>query len=185
MFRHKEAFLKSHKLLSRTQLKQLIFIFTKKGYCYLINNWQVIKLFVLFRLQFYYGEAEPKSDTKFGYTDSGYTVQVTFVKNEYIQELSLDFTLGKTFLTKVVVNTNLRTLGPYGGEGGKTSVMKGSKLMYVEGKSGPLVNQLTAYFDSCSWISCHRFSSIGNQGDPAKVSGTMRYRYYCSKGWAT
>ena len=76
-------------------------------------------------------------------------MQVTLVNNEYINDVSLDFTLGKAFLTKVMVTTNLRTLGPYGGEGGQTYNVKGSKLLFVEGRSGPLVNQLTLYYEKC------------------------------------
>ncbi len=76
-------------------------------------------------------------------------MQVTLVDGEYIQDISLDFTTGKPFLTKLLVVTNLRTLGPYGGEGGQTFDVKGSKLLYVDGRSGPLVNQLSLYYEKC------------------------------------
>ncbi len=88
--------------------------------------------------------------TKLGYTDSGYQVQVTLVDTEYIQDLNLDFSSGKPFLTRVLIKTNLRTLGPYGGYGGQSFDLNGYKLLYVEGKSGPLINQVTAYFEHCS-----------------------------------
>ena len=77
-------------------------------------------------------------------------MQVTLVSNEYIQDIDLDFTIGKPFLTRLVLKTNLRTLGPYGGEGGQRFSLSGSKLMYVDGRAGPLVNQLTLYFEKCS-----------------------------------
>ena len=102
-----------------------------------------------FRLQFYYGTSPGTTSSKFGYTDSGYKVQVMVVNNEYINDVSLDFTLGKPFLTKMMVTTNLRTLGPYGGAGGRTYNVKASKLLYVDGRSGPLVNQVTLYFEKC------------------------------------
>ena len=103
-----------------------------------------------FRLQFFYGTLEPEAATKLGYTDSGYQVQVTLVSNEYIQDIDLDFTVGKSFLSRMVLKTNLRTFGPYGGEGALEYRLKGSKLLYIEGKSGPLINQLTIYYDQCS-----------------------------------
>ena len=77
-------------------------------------------------------------------------MQVTLVNNEYINDIELDFTVGKSFLTRLVLQTNLRTLGPYGGEGGQRFSLSGSKLMYVDGKSGPLINQLAFYFEKCS-----------------------------------
>ena len=76
-------------------------------------------------------------------------MHVPLVKDEYIQELSLDFTVGKPFLTGLLIQTNIRPLGPYGGQGGQTFTVKGSKLLYMDGRSGPLVNQLTAYYDKC------------------------------------
>ena len=102
-------------------------------------------------MQFMYGSSQGSKDTQFGNTESGtFQIQVKLSKDEYIQELVLDFTIGKPFLTRVYVQTNVRDFGPFGGNGGRRYTLMGSKLMYVAGQSGPLVNQLTAYFDKCS-----------------------------------
>ncbi len=77
-------------------------------------------------------------------------MQVTLVNNEYINNIDLDFTVGKSFLSRMVLETNLRTFGPYGGEGALAYSLEGSKLLYIEGKAGPLINQLTLYYDQCS-----------------------------------
>ncbi len=121
----------------------------KKHFPHLCKKKMFTSLLLSFRLQFSYGTSPATENTKFGYTDSGYQVQVTLVKDEFIQELNLDFTLGKPFLTRVLVKTNLRTLGPYGGEGGQTFIVRGNRLMYLDGMSGALINQLTAFFDRC------------------------------------
>ena len=101
-------------------------------------------------MQFIYGTPPPTKDTILGYTDSGtYQVRVTLGKDEVIQEMVLDFTQGKPFLTRIIVQTNVRQFGPFGGEGTQRFTLRGNKLMFVEGLSGPLVNQLTGYFDKC------------------------------------
>ncbi len=87
---------------------------------------------------------------KLGYTDSGYQVQVTMGKDEYIQEMTLDFTIGKPFLTRIFMKTNVREFGPFGGQGAERYHVTGSKLMYVEALSGPLVNRISAYYEKCS-----------------------------------
>ena len=115
----------------------------------LVIKTHLIKIANYCRLQFHYGADPVASGTRLGYTDSGYQVQVTMGKDEHIQEISLDFTTAKPFLTRLLVKTNLREFGPFGGEGSEKFTVKGSKLMYVEGKSGPLVDQLTAYFEKC------------------------------------
>ena len=104
----------------------------------------------LCRLQFSYGTDPIATGDKLGYTDSGLQVKVTMMKDEYIQEMSLDFTSTKLFLTRLFVKSNLRIYGPFGGHGAQKFDVKGSKLMFVEGKSGPLVDQLTFYFEKCS-----------------------------------
>ena len=104
----------------------------------------------LCRLQFSYGTDPIATGDKLGFTDSGLQVKVTMMKDEYIQEMSLDFTSTKPFLTRLFVKSNLRIYGPFGGHGAQKFDVKGSKLMFVEGKSGPLVDQLTFYFDKCS-----------------------------------
>ncbi len=71
-------------------------------------------------------------------------------KDEYIREMSLDFTLGKPFLTRVTMTTNVREFGPFGGEGATRFVAKGTRLLFVDGETGPLVARFTAYYDKCS-----------------------------------
>ena len=101
-------------------------------------------------MQFLYGTSQPSKDTILGYTDSGtYQVRVTLGKDEVIQDMVLDFTQGKPFLTRIIVQTNVRQFGPFGGEGTQRFTIRGNKLMFVEGQSGPLVNQLTGYFEKC------------------------------------
>jgi hypothetical protein len=52
-------------------------------------------------------------------------------------------------IDQVTLNTNLRSIGPCGGPGGSTNVAQGppgTRLSYITGKSGELVDQLTFYF---------------------------------------
>ena len=107
-------------------------------------------LFFSFRIQFLYGTAPPNKNTKFGLSAGNLEVRVDLEKDEFITELVLDFTMAKPFLTRVFTKTNLgKTFGPLGGRGAQRFTFNGNKLMFIEGRSGNVVNQLTGYFDKC------------------------------------
>lgn len=84
-----------------------------------------------------------------GYTEVGFRVNVQLLKDEYIRSVEADFTLGKGYLSRLMVNTDRRVLGPYGGLGGTNFSISGGKLLYIEGRSGPLIDNLSFVFDRC------------------------------------
>ncbi len=103
-------------------------------------------MFLHHRLQFFYGA---RAGDEHGYTTSGYQVHVALVKDEVILGMDMDFTSGKPFLTRLLIHTNLRTLGPYGGTGSNTFISRGTKFIYASGRAGSMVDQLVVFYDRC------------------------------------
>jgi len=102
--------------------------------------------YVMFGVQLSYGG---QTGNQHGYTTSGFTTQVSFNSGEVITHLQVDFTRGQSFLTSVYVQTNIRVLGPYGGVGERSYNTSGDRLLYIAGRSGSMVDQLTLYYDKC------------------------------------
>ena len=63
--------------------------------------------------------------------------------------VNMDFTLGKQFMTRVEVQTTIRTIGPYGSESGQRFEATGNKLLYASGRAGPMIDNIALYFDTC------------------------------------
>jgi len=102
--------------------------------------------YVVFGLQFSFGGQQAGQH---GYTSSGFTTTVTMNTGETITHVQVDFTQGQQFLTQVIVHTNIRVLGPYGGRGEQSFKTYGDRLLYISGRSGPMVDQMTLYYDKC------------------------------------
>ena len=86
-----------------------------------------------------------------GYTSAAtaLSTSVQLSQNEHIKRIDLDFTQGQTFPTRLEVHTTIRTLGPYGATSGNHYKTAGNTLLFAEGRSGSMVDQVTLYYDTC------------------------------------
>ena len=98
-------------------------------------------------LRFWYGKT---AGPQHGYTTSGYEVKVDLANNEVITDVHVDFTSGKPFLTRLQIRTNLRVLGPYGGRGGEQMITQGRRLLYISGRAGAMIDQISLHFNQCT-----------------------------------
>lgn len=96
----------------------------------------------MYSIQFRYGDTWAPANGGGG----GDALEVYLAAEEYIVSVTV---VSGSKIDQLTFNTNFRSIGPCGGDGGGTSVAQGppaTRLSYISGRSGDLVDQLTFYF---------------------------------------